>query len=82
MRHIVATPPLGWNSWNKLAANVSEDLIKTVAVARASNGMEEAGYKCVVIDDCGQVNPEESVPAPARSGTVAPHSVVTVKITP
>ena len=49
------TPPMGWNSWNKFACNVSEDLIKSVADAMATNGMKDAGYQYVVIDDCWQV---------------------------
>ena len=52
---IAQTPPMGWNSWNKFACNVSEDLIKTVADALATNGMKDAGYQYVVIDDCWQV---------------------------
>jgi alpha-galactosidase len=52
---LAQTPPMGWNSWNKFACNVSEDLIKTVADAMATNGMKDAGYQYVVIDDCWQV---------------------------
>ncbi len=52
---LAQTPPMGWNSWNKFQCNVSEDLIKTVADAMATNGMKDAGYEYVVIDDCWQV---------------------------
>lgn len=52
---LAQTPPMGWNSWNKFQCNVSEDLIKTVADAMATNGMKDAGYQYVVIDDCWQV---------------------------
>jgi alpha-galactosidase len=54
------TPPMGWNSWNKFQCNVSEDLIKSVADAIASNGMKEAGYEYVVIDDCWQVSRDDN----------------------
>jgi alpha-galactosidase len=39
---------------------VSEDLIKSVADAMASNGMKDAGYQYVVIDDCWQVSRDEN----------------------
>jgi alpha-galactosidase len=50
------TPPMGWNSWNKFACNVSEDLIKQIADSLATNGMKDAGYQYIVIDDCWQVD--------------------------
>jgi alpha-galactosidase len=52
---LARTPPMGWNSWNKFACNVSEDLIKQAADAMVSSGMKDAGYQYVVIDDCWQV---------------------------
>ncbi len=53
---LARTPPLGWNSWNKFACNVSEDLIKGAADSVVSSGMKDAGYQYVVIDDCWQVS--------------------------
>jgi alpha-galactosidase len=49
---LAQTPPMGWNSWNKFACNVNEATIRATADAIASNGMKEAGYRYVVIDDC------------------------------
>jgi alpha-galactosidase len=49
------TPPMGWNSWNKFACDVSEKLIRETADAMVTSGMKDAGYKYVVIDDCWQV---------------------------
>jgi alpha-galactosidase len=47
---------MGWNSWNKFACNVSEDLIKRAADAMVKTGMKDAGYEFIVIDDCWQVS--------------------------
>ncbi len=57
---LAETPPMGWNSWNKFACNVNEDLIKSVADAILTNGMKDAGYQYVVIDDCWQMNRDEN----------------------
>ena len=48
------TPPMGWNSWNHFACNVNETTIREIADAMASNGMKEAGYVYINIDDCWQ----------------------------
>ena len=53
---LAQTPPMGWNSWNKFACNVSEELIHETADAMVSSGMKDAGYEYVVIDDCWQVS--------------------------
>ena len=49
---LAATPPMGWNSWNTFGCNVSEVLIKSMADAMVSRGMQAAGYQYVNIDDC------------------------------
>jgi alpha-galactosidase len=53
---LAKTPPMGWNSWNKFACNVSETLIKETADALVATGMKDAGYEYLVIDDCWQVS--------------------------
>jgi alpha-galactosidase len=55
-KDLARTPPMGWNSWNKFACNVSEDMIKSMADAVVKFGMKDAGYQYVNIDDCWQVN--------------------------
>lgn len=57
---LAKTPPMGWNSWNKFACNVSESLIMGIADAMVSSGMKDAGYEYVVIDDCWQVARDEN----------------------
>ncbi len=48
---LAKTPPMGWNSWNKFARRVSDQLIRETADAMARNGMKDAGYIYVNIDD-------------------------------
>jgi len=49
---LALTPPMGWNSWNRFACNINEQLIRDTADALASSGMKDAGYQYLVIDDC------------------------------
>jgi alpha-galactosidase len=48
---LAKTPPMGWNSWNKFNRRVSDEIVRGVADAIASNGMRDAGYTYIVIDD-------------------------------
>jgi alpha-galactosidase len=45
---------MGWNSWNRFGCNVEERLIRETADALVAQGMLEAGYCYLVIDDCWQ----------------------------
>ena len=49
---LAKTPPMGWNSWNKFACNVNEELIRQTADAMVASGMKDAGYFYINIDDC------------------------------
>ncbi|HZL17680.1 MAG TPA: glycoside hydrolase family 27 protein, partial [Polyangia bacterium] len=49
---LAATPPMGWNSWNTFQCNLDEALIKGVADAMVSSGMQAVGYRYVNLDDC------------------------------
>ena len=44
-------PLMGWSSWNTFGLAISEDIILSVAQAMATNGLKEAGYVFVNIDD-------------------------------
>jgi alpha-galactosidase len=57
---LAPTPPMGWNSWNKFGCNVSDKLIREMADAMVSSGMQAAGYQYVNIDDCWQVSRDSS----------------------
>ena len=50
---IAATPPMGWNSWNKYGCNgLNETVVKAMADAFITSGMKDAGYEYVNLDDC------------------------------
>jgi len=52
---LAATPPMGWNSWNKFACDgVNETVLRETADAIVANWMQQAGYQYIVIDDCWQ----------------------------
>jgi alpha-galactosidase len=55
-QQLATTPPMGWNSWNKFACEVNEQLIREMADAMVSSGLKAAGYQYVNIDDCWQVS--------------------------
>jgi alpha-galactosidase len=53
---LALTPPMGWNSWNHFQCNIDEGIIKSMADAMATNGMRDAGYQFINIDDCWQTS--------------------------
>ena len=53
--NLALTPPMGWNSWNRFACDINEQLIRETIDAMANSGMRDAGYEYVVIDDCWQI---------------------------
>ncbi len=48
---LAPTPPMGWNSWNRFQTDVDERLVRETAEAMVENGMRDAGYRYVVVDD-------------------------------
>ena len=44
-------PLMGWSSWNTFGVSISEDVILGTARAMATNGLKDAGYTYVNIDD-------------------------------
>ena len=49
---LALTPPMGWNSWNTFADKINEKLIRETADIMIANGMRDAGYTYIVVDDC------------------------------
>jgi alpha-galactosidase len=67
---LAPTPPMGWNSWNKFAEKIDDATVRQIADAMASNGMRDAGYVFVNIDDTwegerdaqGNIHPNRKFP--------------------
>ena len=48
---LARTPPMGWNSWNHFYQHVTDAEVRAAADAMVANGMRDAGYVYVNIDD-------------------------------
>ncbi len=48
---IALTPPMGWNSWNCFASEVSADKVKRAADAMVKSGLINHGWTYINIDD-------------------------------
>ena len=48
---LALTPPLGWSSWNNFGEDISEQLVVETMEAMIANGMRDAGYVFVNLDD-------------------------------
>lgn len=48
---LARTPPMGWNSWNHFARRITAADVRAMADAMVANGMRDAGYTYVNIDD-------------------------------
>ena len=51
---LARTPPMGWNSWNHFACDVSDAVVRAQADAMVATGMKSVGYTYILIDDCWQ----------------------------
>jgi alpha-galactosidase len=48
---LAPTPPMGWNPWNAFEGNISERIVQDTAEAMIENGMRDAGYVYINLDD-------------------------------
>ena len=49
--NLARTPPMGWNSWNHFFQRVTDADVRAAADAMVANGMRDAGYVYINIDD-------------------------------
>ena len=61
---VAATPPMGWNSWNRVRCHdLDEAVVKQAADALVRRGLKDLGYRYVVVDDCWQAPSRDSAGA-------------------
>ena len=76
---IALTPPMGWNSWNCFAQEVSADKVKRAADAMVKSGLINHGWTYINIDDFWENNrnsKDESLRGKFRdeAGKIVPNS--------
>ena len=64
---LAATPPMGWNSWNTFGPDIDEEIVRETADAFVEEGLREAGYEYVVIDDLWEADERD------ENGRLAAH---------
>lgn len=68
-RQLAPTPPMGWMTWNLYKGDISDKLIRETADAMVDEGLAEAGYRYIFIDDLwqgGRDNRNNIIPDPAK----------------
>lgn len=55
---IALTPPLGWNSWNSFACDVTAQDIRNTADQLVKTGLAGYGWNYINIDDCWMKKPD------------------------
>jgi alpha-galactosidase len=76
---IALTPPMGWNSWNCFAQEVSADKVKRAANAMVKSGLINHGWTYINIDDFWENNrdsKDQSIRGKFRdeAGNIVPNS--------
>jgi len=76
---IALTPPMGWNSWNCFAQEVSADKVKRAADAMVKSGLINHGWTYINIDDFWENNrnsKDQSIRGKFRdeAGNIVPNS--------
>lgn len=60
---IALTPPMGWNSWNCFAGEVSAEKVKKAAAAMVNSGLVDHGWTYINIDDFWQHHRDSEDPS-------------------
>lgn len=72
---LALTPPMGWNSWNVYAKEVTAEVILRTAKAMVANGMRDLGYQYVNIDDHWHADARGADGTPRTNPTTFPDGI-------
>ena len=72
------TPWMGWLSWNVVQGEISQSVVETVADAFVSQGLLEAGYNVLAIDDLWHADERHPDGRPAEDPTKFPEGMKAV----
>lgn len=53
-------PVMGWSTWNQFHQHINETLILEVAEKMKANGLLDAGYRYINLDDCWQASSRDA----------------------
>ncbi|NGM61216.1 alpha-galactosidase [Sphingobacterium sp. SGG-5] len=70
---IALTPPMGWNSWNSFACNVTAADIKNTADQFIKTGLADYGWTYINIDDCWMKVPDVENMGPQERTLLEPY---------
>ncbi len=68
-------PFMGWLSWNVVQGDISEDVVRTVSDAFISQGLLDAGYNYLVIDDLWHANSRAADGRPVEDASKFPNGM-------
>lgn len=69
---IAITPPMGWNSWNCFASDVTANDIRNAAGSMVKSGLADYGWSYINIDDCWMNRPAPDDPIFKINNTIVP----------
>lgn len=75
---LALTPPMGWNDWYAHYSRITDAKMRQAADIISTNGMADAGYQYVDIDDCwmnaeGKKDPLQNGPLRDPDGNILPN---------
>lgn len=72
------TPMMGWISWNVVGRDISGQIVKQTADAFVSNGLIDAGYKYLLIDDLWHASSRDANGYPVENAAKFPDGMKAV----